>query len=141
MKHVFSYGIWLGAITSYILIFLDPKSPYIPYANNMITIYEIFCWILFVILLLATLIFYLGKANQANIEKKGTPEQFSKALELIRKPKLHHEISRFLHYVFIIFIGVFIGDISMTFVLTVNAILFLILKSLMKSLLEEAAHG
>jgi len=140
MKHLFSYGIWLGAIASYVLLFIDPAHPYITYANNMILIYEILCWIMFVILLFMTILFMIGNSNKDYIEKKGTPEQFKKALELVQKPKLHHEISRFFHYIFIIFVGVFVGDISMTLVLSMNAILFLAIKKLMKSMLEGAAH-
>jgi len=141
MKHLFSYGIWLGAIASYILLFMEPKHAYIPYANNMILIYEIVCWIMFVILFFATLLFAIGNANKTEVSKKGTPEQFDKVLEMINKPKLHHEFSRFLHYIFIIFIGVFVGDVSMTVVLTMNAILFIMMKKLIKSLVEEAANG
>jgi len=141
MKHVFSYGIWLGAILSYLLLFFEPTHTYVPYANNIITLYEVVCWVVFVILAITTLIFALGNANKAEMIKTGTPEQFAKALEFVKKPKLHHEISRYIHYVFIIFIGVFVGDLSMAFILTTNAILFIILKGLMKSLLKEAANG
>jgi len=140
MKHVFSYGIWLGAIAGYLLLFFYPSHSYIPYANNMILIYEIICWVMFVILFFATILFTIGKSNKDMIEKKGTPEQFKKAMEYVNKPKLHHEISRYLHYVFIIFIGVFVGDMSMALVLTMNAILFLTIKKLMKSILEEASR-
>lgn len=140
MKHLFSYGIWLGAIASYILIFLEPNHAYIPYANNIITIYEVLCWVVFVIMAITCLLFALANNNKAEMTKNGTPEQFEKAFEFVKNPKLHHEISRYLHYLFIIFIGVFIGDISMTFVLTVNAILFITVKTLMKRLLEEAAR-
>jgi len=139
MKHLFSYGIWLGAIASYTLIFLEPNHAYIPYANNIVTFYEVFCWVILIILSITSLLFALGVANKAEMTKNGTPEQFAKALESIKNPKLHHEISRYIHYIFIIFIGVFIGDLSMTFVLTVNAILFITIKILMRSLLKEAA--
>jgi len=140
MKHLFSYGIWLGAIAGYVLMFVEPNHPYMPYANNMVLIYEIICWIMFALLSFTSILFAIGNANKSFVEKKGTPEQFEKALEFVKKPKLHYEISRYLHYIFIIFIGVFIGDISMTIVLTMNAILFLTIKRLMKSILEEASH-
>jgi len=141
MKHVFSYGLWLGAILSYTLIFLDPQNNWVPYANGVILFYEIFCWIAFVIIGVSNLLFLLAKANAVNIVKQGTSSQFAKALEMINKPKLHYEISRYLHYIFIVFVGVFIGDVSMTIILTLNAILFLNLRGLMKSLLKEAANG
>ena len=99
MKHVFSYGIWLGAIASYLLVFFEPSHAYIPYANNMITLYKIVCWITFFILVVCTLLFAIGKSNKENIEKYGTTEQFSKSLERAKKPKLHLEISRYIHYV------------------------------------------
>lgn len=140
MKSLFSYVIWLGAIASYLLIFLEPNHVYIPYANNIITIYEIFCWVVFVIMAMTCLLFALADNNKAEMTKKGTPEQFEKAFEFVKNPKPHHEISRYLHYFFITFIGVFIGDVSMTFVLTVNAVLYITVKTLMKRLLEEAAH-
>jgi len=140
MKNLFSYSIWLGAIASYLLLFFEPQHRFIPYVNNIILIYEIVAWVMFVILFGATLLFALGNANKEALEKNGSPEQFAKALEFIKKPKLHFEISRYIHYIFIIFIGVFVGDISMTAVLTLNAILFLAIKRLMRSIIEEAAH-
>jgi len=140
MKHLFNYGIWLGAIASYILIFIDPSHNYVPYAKNIILIYEIFSWVLFCILSLATLIFTFAKLRSSELIKTGTPDQFKKLLVEIQRKKLHQHIVQYVHYLFIIFVGVFIGDMSMTFILTINSILYLILVSLIKGVIAEAAN-
>jgi hypothetical protein len=140
MKHLLNYGIWIGAIASYILIFMYPAHVYVPYAKKIILIYEIFCWVLFGILSLSTLIFTFAKLRSAELIKTGTPEQFKKLLVDIQRKKLHQHIVQYIHYIFIIFVGVFVGDMSMTFILTLNSILYIILTSLLKSVIAEAAN-
>lgn len=140
MKNLFNYGIWLGAIASYALIFMDPTHKYVPYAKNIILIYEIFCWVLFVIMTFVTILFAVAKLKMAEMVKNGSSEQFKKALEEVKRKRLHHEILRYFHYLFIIFVGVFVGDISMTIILVLNSILYLIMVNLLRSILAEAAN-
>ena len=139
MKHLFSYGVWLAAIASFVLLFIEPNHPYVSYANNVISIYEIFSWVVCFLLAISTLLFGIAQFNKKGITKTGTPEQFKSLIESMKQEKIHQVIVRYLHYLFILFIGVFVGDMSVTFVLTVNALLFVLMKKFIRNLLKEAA--
>ncbi len=142
MKHLFSYGIWLAAIASYMLIFFKPENSYIPYANNIIFIYEVFAWIIFFLFLIFNIFFLFGKVN---VSKK-TLDDLSdgkalKALKEFNKRKFLTLITQGVHICFIVFIGVFVGDMSMTLILSLNLLQTLFLKNSVKNFLEEVSHG
>ena len=140
MKYIFSYGLWMAAIASYVLLFTRPTHIYISYANNIITIYEMIAWLLFVIFSVVLLILGLAKLSGKDIRATGSSADFTKALEKISVEKLHMLFLRYVHYAFIIFVGVFVGDISMTLILTLNSILLLLFRKLLKSLLKELSY-
>jgi len=141
MKYLFSYGLWVAAILGYVLIFTEPNHIYRPYADNAIVIYEILCWVVFCIAGLATLILSIAKVNSSDLEKKGSVDGFKKAAENIKMNKPYQILLKYIHYAFIIFVGFFVGDMSMAFVLTMNAMLMLMLKNIMQKIIEEAAYG
>jgi len=147
MKYIISYGLWLAAIASYILLFKEPNSPYIAYANNAITIYEVVCWVVFVIAGVSTLLLSIVSHNPSLLEVKSEGKEedlrnsLQKALDGLNKEKWFQRFLRYVHYVFIVFVGFFVGDISMTFVLTANAIFLIMLKSNMTKILKEAVNA
>ena len=141
MKVLFSYSIWFAVIASSVTLFFYPNSPYITYANNMLVIYEIISWATFLILaLLAALVVFGSVSGVAFASKEINGEKFIKAFNILSKEKRHYLISRYLHYVLIIFIGVFLGDISLTIVLTFNAFLYQVIKKYILKIFKEQAN-
>jgi len=143
MKYLLSYGIWLGAIWSYLLIFFEPNHVYIPYAENIITVYEALCWVMFSILSVFTTIVMVGHSCTGGLEVEGKPAAFEKALGkiILFNKGFIRLFLKYVHYLFILGIGVFVGDVSMTLVLTLNSILQVILMHFLKKILEEASNG
>lgn len=142
MKYILSYGIWFAAVASYALLFFMPDNRFIPYANRTILIYEIFCWFMFFLLSLFNVFFIFGKVSV--ISKKGyldksKKDELIKAMQSLSK-KWYQILFEYLHYVFIIFIGVFIGDISMTIILILNAVQFIFLKKHMVSFIKRLSN-
>lgn len=141
MKHILSYGIWAAAVVSYILLFFMPGHKYAPYANNIILIYEILCWFVFFFLLIFNIFFLIGKVSyKSDIMEKLEDDKIKKAIESLRATNSYLRLTEFVHYMFIVFVGVFVGDMSMTTILVLNAVLFSLLKIQMKSLLESISN-
>lgn len=138
MKFVLSYGIWLGAITSYLLLFFMPGHRYTPYANNIIGIYEIVCWFLFAMMLIFNVFILLGKVHKKEIIKDFGEDKQKILFNLVNKKKYYQILIDYIHYAFIAFVAIFVGDKSMTSILVLNFINYYFIKKNIKSFLAES---
>ena len=137
---IFSHLLWLAAIASCIVLFNYQGSPYLQYANNYLKIYLVFNWLILVLSVLIN-IFFLALLNSDLKLKEGsiiTEETFNRLEESIKKDSSFFTLTkRYLNYVFIVFVGVFLGKMGLFTAMLLNTVSAYFIRSQAKKLVDK----
>jgi len=122
MIRTFSEILWLMSILSYTLIFFYPDHEYIPYANNVVLLYAIHCWLLFIVLCFSILV-YSSDWVKKEIVAEMTSKEITDHLNKLENPNFKSKFMDTLYIIFLIFVGVFVTDYNVALVVFLNMIL------------------
>ncbi len=103
---------------SVIFNFLQPENPYFKYLDRYVSIYEIFLWIAVVLILTVFKPVVEDKKNIKFVEKMDKPFNI---------------FLRYVDYLFVAFVGVFVGDMSLFIALVTSCIVIYALKDAIKN--------